>query len=143
MNIEELAKIKHAAPCSNRDFDFFYSGLECNVLLAQKCAACGRLRNPPSPMCGACGSFDWTPQQLSGRGTVYSYLIHHYPPLPGFDTPHPVVLAELDEGVRFIGALRSDQREAVAIGAPVTIEFVRRNGVALFQFVLALGPGHE
>jgi uncharacterized OB-fold protein len=141
MNIEDLTKIKHSAPCSNRDFDFFYSGLEGDALLAQKCSACDKLRNPPSPMCGECGSFEWTPQRLSGRGSIYSYLIHHYPPLPGFETPHPVVLVDLEEGIRFIGALRGEQREAVAIGAPVTIEFVRRNGIALFQFVLGTGAG--
>ena len=128
---------RHFAPCSNQDFDFFYAGLERKVLLVQKCAACARLRNPPGPICGECGSFEWTAQPLSGRGTVYSYMIHHHPPLPSYDTPHPVVLVELEDGVRFLAALKAEDREGLTIGAPVTIDFVRRGDVALFEFKLA------
>jgi uncharacterized protein len=136
MSVDELAETKHSAPCSNQDFDFFYQGLERQQLLVQACSGCGQLRNPPSPGCGDCGSLDWTAKPLSGRGSVYSYVIHHYPPLPGFDTPHPIILAELEEGIRFLGALRADQREAVAIGQPVEVEFIRRDGFATYQFVL-------
>ena len=45
---QKLGPNGHNAPCSNKDFDFFYRGLEEGQLLAQKCAACGVLRNPPS-----------------------------------------------------------------------------------------------
>jgi uncharacterized OB-fold protein len=127
---------KHNSPCSNQDFDFFYSGLEGQQLLAQKCGGCGKLRNPPSPMCGDCGSLDWAAVKLSGKGSIYSYMVHYHPPLPGFDTPHPVVLVELEEGIRMLGGLKPEQRDAVAIGKPVDIEYIRRNDVALFQFAL-------
>jgi len=110
LSATEQQQPKHSAPCSNHDFDFFYAGLDSQRLLVRKCAGCGVLRNPPSPMCGDCGSLDWTAEQLSGRGTVYSYIVHHHPPLPGFATPHPVVPAELDEGIRFLGALKAEQR---------------------------------
>ena len=136
MSVTELSRTPHKAPCSNQDFDFFYSGLEDQALLAQKCAGCGRLRNPPSPMCGDCGSLDWSVEPLSGRGAIYSYMVHHHPPLPGFETPHTVVLVDLDDGIRFVGPLRADQRAAVAIGARVSIDYVRRDGIALFEFVL-------
>jgi uncharacterized OB-fold protein len=132
----EQQPAKHKAPCSNHDFDFFYAGLEDQQLLVQKCSGCGELRNPPSPMCGECGSLEWSAVQLSGRGTVYSYIVHHHPPLPGFEMPHPVVLAELEEGIRFLGAGRAEQRDQLAIGKPVSVEYVRRDGVALFQFAL-------
>lgn len=136
LSATEQQQPKHSAPCSNQDFDFFYAGLEDQRLLVQKCGGCGELRNPPSPMCGECGSLVWSAEPLSGRGTVYSYIVHHHPPLPGFETPHPVVLAELEEGIRLLGALKTEQRDRVAIGAPVSVEFVRRDGVALFQFAL-------
>ena len=35
----------HNAPCSNRDFDFFYRGLEREELLAQKCDDCGAVHD--------------------------------------------------------------------------------------------------
>jgi uncharacterized protein len=58
------------------------------------------LRHPPGPMCPSCRSTDWDWQVASGRGTCYSYAVHHHPPLPGIDPPHTVVLVDLEEGVR-------------------------------------------
>lgn len=124
----------HHAPGSNRDFDFFYAGLEQGQLLVQKCLGCGTLRNPPSPSCAECGSFDWAAQPLSGRGSVYSFIIHHYPALPTYETPHPVVLAELDDGVRFLAAMDGTPPEAISIGMRVEAEFLRRNNVASIRF---------
>ena len=71
-------------------------------------------------------------------GLVWVYMGERAeaPPLPGFEMPHPVVLAELEEGIRFLGPLKAEQRDRVAIGLPVSIEFIRRDGVALFQFVI-------
>jgi uncharacterized OB-fold protein len=127
----------HSAPGSNRDFDFFYTGLERGELLVQKCNGCGELRNPPSPACPHCRSLDWTAVAMSGRGSIYSYVIHHSPPLPSFKTPHPIALAELDEGVRFLAAMDGTPPEAIAIGARVVAEFIRRDGVASVRFRLA------
>lgn len=139
MSANEQLSQQHSAPCSNQDFDFFYAGLEANQLLVQRCSGCGTMRNPPSPMCGTCGSLEWSAVPLSGRGSIYSYIVHHHPPVAGFETPHPVVLAEMAEGIRLLGALRTEQRASVAIGLPVAVEFVRRDGVALFQFAIIEG----
>lgn len=127
----------HKAPCSNRDFDFFYRGLEEGRLLVQRCDACDRLRSLPSPACGACGAFDWHPVALSGDGVIYSHVIHHHPPLPGFATPHPVALVEMREGVRLLGAMDGTDPASVAIGLPVQVEFLRRGDVAAYRFLLA------
>lgn len=137
MNSQAEADKDHNAPCSNRDYDFFYAGLERNVLLAQSCSSCGTLRNPPLPSCPSCLSLEWAPRQLSGRGTIYSYIVHHYPPLDGFASPHPVAVVTLDEGVRFTGALDGTAPQEVAIGLPVEAEFVRRGDFASFRFKLA------
>jgi uncharacterized OB-fold protein len=134
---DDKAAEVHRAPGSNRDFDFFYVGLERGQLLAQKCQGCGELRNPPSPACPTCHSQDWAAEVLSGRGTIYSYMVHHHPPLPAFATPHPVVIAELEEGVRFLAAMDGTPPEAIAIGLPVEAEFLRREDVASFRFRLA------
>jgi uncharacterized OB-fold protein len=136
MAIEPQASRGHSAPCSGEDFDFFYQGLETRQLLVQTCEACGVLRNPPSPSCMHCGSFDWSGRPVSGKGVVYSYITHHHPPLPGFETPHTVVLVELAEGLRLLGALAPDQQDRVSIGSEVSVEFLRREGVALFRFTL-------
>ena len=124
----------HNAPCSNKDFDFFYRGLEAEQVLIQKCTSCGALRNPPSPSCPECRSFEWEAIPLSGEGKVHSFTVHHHPALPGFATPHPVVLADMDEGIRLLGAMDGTSPDAIRIGMPVRFEFLRRENVAAFRF---------
>jgi hypothetical protein len=124
----------HNAPCSNRDFDFFYRGLEAESLLVQSCSACGQLRSLPSPGCDACASLEWEPVELAGEGEIYSYVTHHHPPLPGFSTPHPIALVTMDEGVRLLGAMDGTEPSDVFIGARVKAEFLRRDTVAAFRF---------
>jgi uncharacterized OB-fold protein len=126
----------HSAPGSNRDYDFFFAGLERGELLAQRCGGCGKLRNPPSPACPHCHSQDWTAEAISGRGTIYSYMIHHHPPLPSFGTPHPIAIADMEEGIRFLAAMDGTAPDAMAIGRQVSTEFLRRDGVASFRFRL-------
>lgn len=124
----------HNAPCSNRDFDFFYRGLEEQKLLVQKCTSCGGLRSLPSPGCHNCASLDWEPAALSGEGEIFSYVIHHHPPLPGFDAPHPIALVTMDEGVRLLGAMDGTDPSALKVGQRVKAEFLRRDTIAAFRF---------
>ena len=72
---------------------------------------------------------------MSGRGVVHSYVIVHQPQLPGFTYPLPVVLVELEEGVRLLGNLRAVAPAAVCIGMPVQVEFVEvEPGYVLYAF---------
>ena len=128
---------QNSAECSNRDYDFFYDGLELNELRIQTCDNCGQMRNPPSPMCPKCQSLAWSPRVMSGQGTIFSYTIHHHPPLPGFTSPHPVGVVELQEGIRFVSGLDGIAPEDVAIGVPVEAEFLRRGNLASVRFKLA------
>lgn len=119
---------------SSREFAFFYEGLERGELLMQSCADCSSIRNPPTTMCQKCGSFDWEPVRMSGRGMVYSYTVHHYPPLEGFSLPHPVGVVQLEEGVRVVAGLDGLEIADVEIEKPVKVEFIQRNGQASFRF---------
>jgi uncharacterized protein len=120
--------------CSNKDYDFFYHGLSAGKLLIQRCRGCQRLRNPPSPMCPHCNALAWEAMEMSGLGTVYSYTIHRYPPLPGFELPHLIGLIALEEGVRFVAALDGVALDEIEIGLPVEAEFLSREGVPSIQF---------
>ncbi|AYH43524.1 OB-fold domain-containing protein [Azoarcus sp. DN11] len=124
-------------PHSNRDYDFFYQGLEAGKLLVQKCDGCGTVRNPPGPMCPHCHSLKWTPIECRGTGTVYSYTVHYHPPLPNFDSPHAIVLADMSEGFRLIGGLQGARPEDIRIGMPLVVGFERRGEVSTFHFRLA------
>jgi uncharacterized protein len=111
-------------PPVNRDNEFFWDGVQERELRIQRCTSCKTLRHPPGPMCPACQSLDWDFIVASGRGTVYSHVIHHYPPMPQFGSPHNVVLVELEEGVRFVSNLVAVANADVKIGLPVQLTFV-------------------
>lgn len=105
----------------------YWQGCRSGELRVQRCTPCGRLRFPPRPMCPRCQSFRaaWVP--VSGRGTVFSWVVAHAPLLPVFAelAPLVVLLVELEEGqdLRIVGNLLGEGREQVAIGMPVEVAF--------------------
>jgi uncharacterized OB-fold protein len=62
---------------------------------------------------------------MSGRGTVYTFTVTHYPQFPGFQTPFVVALVELEEGPRVVSNLIDVDASQVTIGMPVEVAFVR------------------
>lgn len=120
-----------AARLRDKDFGFFFEGLQHGRLLVQQCAGCGVIRNPPAPMCAECNSLEWEPYECSGRGEVHSYTTHHHPPVPGFQTPYTVVLADMEEGFRLIGMLHPD--DEATIGTRVAAQVAPANGNFRFR----------
>jgi uncharacterized protein len=112
-------------PVVSLDTTFFWVGAAAGELRIQRCPACGALRHPPGPACPSCGSDkqDWV--LASGTGTVFSYVVHHHPPVPGRQLPYVVALVELDEGVRMLGELIDVDPVAVHIGMPVEVALTR------------------
>jgi uncharacterized OB-fold protein len=62
--------------------------------------------------------------EASGRGSVYSFVVAHHPPIPPFEYPNVIVLVELAEGARVVSNLRGVDPGDVAVGMPVQAEFV-------------------
>jgi uncharacterized OB-fold protein len=112
-------------PVVSQDTAFFWEGTAAGELRIQHCPTCGRLRHPPGPMCPACGADkqDWV--VASGGGTVFSYVVHHHPQVPGKRPPFVVALVELDEGVRMLGELIETDPGEVRIGMPVEAALTR------------------
>lgn len=106
------------------DSAFFWEGIERDELRIQKCASCSRLRHPPRPMCPYCRSIGHDFVVSSGRGEVYSFVVHHRPQVPGREHPFAVVLIELDEGTRIVGNVIDCAPADVFIGMPVKVAFV-------------------
>lgn len=109
-------------PAVTADTAFFFEGARNGKLLVQRCCQCGRLRHPPTPSCPQCRSLEWEPAELSGRGTLYSFVVVHHPQVPAFDYPLVVGLAELDEGVRLVADLVGVAPDEVRIGMPIVVE---------------------
>jgi uncharacterized OB-fold protein len=121
----------------------FWSGAARGALLVQTCADCGQRRIPPRPMCPGCRSLrhQWVP--LSGRATIWSFVVAHPPLLPAYQAlaPYNVVTVALDEDprLRLVGNLvaRPDgpineiDPATIRIGAPVRVVFQQVGDVFL------------
>ena len=108
------------------DTAFFWAGTAAGELRIQHCASCGALRHPPGPMCPACGApSDGGYVIAAGSGEVFSYVVHHHPPVPGKQLPLVVALVQLPEGVRMVGEMPGLRPDLVHIGLPVRATFAR------------------
>jgi hypothetical protein len=114
-----------------QDDDFFWEGVDQDKLLVQSCADCGTLRHPPAPMCAKCQSLAWDAKPLSGRGTIYSWLVSKHPTKPDA-TPRTVILVDLDEGPRFVSNIV--EGESVEVGDRVRLTFGDVRGARLPLF---------
>ena len=113
-------------PAYSPDTEFFWAGTRRGELRIQRCGACGALRHPPGPACLSCGVSEKQEYQVAaGTGTVYSYVVHRHPPVPGKQLPIVIALVELTEGVRMLGELHGVSPEQVRIGLPVRVTFAR------------------
>jgi uncharacterized OB-fold protein len=144
-------------PDNDSEWTEFYVHARAHRLVVRKCAECGLMRYPPMHTCPWCMTLGWTWQELSGRGTIYSYEIVHHAIQPGFRelTPYPVVLVELDEqrgrptpdeSLRIIGNLvkpdfTPEAEAQVGIGRRVRVLFQDlADHIALPQFTLTDEP---
>jgi uncharacterized protein len=129
-----VADAVRPAPILTDDNAVFWDAAREHRLVAQQCASCARLRHPPRPMCPHCRSLDVDIVELSGRGTVYSFSIIHYPPTPFFDYPVLAVLVDLDEGIRLVSNLVDVDLASIEgtalVGARVFVDWVRAGGDA-------------
>jgi uncharacterized OB-fold protein len=112
-------------PLVTPDTAFFWVGTAAGELRIQRCESCGALRHPPGPCCPACGSLNQGYVVAAGTGEVFSYVVHHHPPVPGKRLPMVVALVQLPEGVRMVGEMPGVTPDLVRIGLPVRATFVR------------------
>ena len=110
-------------PASSRDTAFFWEGVKAHELRIQKLAD-GSLQHPPVPAVWQDPAAPVEYAVASGRGTVYSFVVHHAPKVPGRTLPFVIALVELEEGVRMLGELRGVEPAAVEIGMPVRATYI-------------------
>jgi hypothetical protein len=112
-------------PVASPDTEFFWAGTAVGELRVQHCDGCGARRHPPGPVCPSCGTMSAGYVVAAGTGEVYSYVVHHHPPVPGKKLPVVIALVQLPEGVRMTGELVGAGPDQVRIGLPVRAEFVK------------------
>jgi uncharacterized OB-fold protein/acyl dehydratase len=121
---EENLRPLRPRPALTQDNAFWFEGARQHRLLIQRCKECGTLRHPPRPMCSECRSYEWDVVDASGRGTVYSFVVNHYPQVPAFDYPLAVGLIELEEGTRLVANVIGVEPGDISVGMPVEVEWV-------------------
>jgi uncharacterized protein len=113
------------APLVDDDGRPFWEAAARGELRMQACAACGRLRFPPRPMCPSCRSTrtDWP--LMSGYGSVWSFVVAHPPLLPAYTAlaPYNVMVVALDEdpALRLVGNLVTSDEGPINEVDPATI----------------------
>ncbi|QVI28986.1 bifunctional MaoC family dehydratase/OB-fold nucleic acid binding domain-containing protein [Mycolicibacterium neoaurum] len=120
---EDLDPDKLMRPSSSRDTKFFWDGVNAHELRIQR-RPDGTLQHPPVPAMWADKDAPADYVVSSGRGTVFSYVVHHAPKVPGRTLPFVIALVELEEGVRMLGELRGVDPAQVKIGMPVTATYI-------------------
>ncbi|MCV7129676.1 MULTISPECIES: bifunctional MaoC family dehydratase N-terminal/OB-fold nucleic acid binding domain-containing protein [Mycolicibacterium] len=120
---EDLDPDKLMRPASSRDTQFFWDGVNAHELRIQR-RPDGTLQHPPVPAVWQSQDAPIDYAVASGNGTVYSYVVHHAPKVPGRTLPFVIALVELDEGVRMLGELRGVDPDQVEIGLPVRATYI-------------------
>lgn len=110
-------------PAASRDTQFFWDGVNAHELRIQK-RPDGTLQHPPVPAIWQDKEAPIDYVVASGKGTVYSFVVHHAPKVPGRTLPFVIALVELEEGVRMLGELRGVDPTTVKIGMPVQATYI-------------------
>ena len=122
-------------PASNSSTDWFWDACNIKELRIQSCNECTNLQHPPAVRCLSCGSVSLDSVIATGKGTLHSWAIAHYPQVPAFDYPLIVGLVELEEGVRLVSNVSNVEPEELEIGMPLEVDWLNvDNEFTLHQF---------
>ncbi len=137
-----------AYPTAQIDLDSraYYEGLLRRELRLARCAGCGRLHNPPRPICPFCWSFEIEPTAVAGTGVIdLAMVLQQGPEEQDVSYPYPVVAVGLDEeaGLRLTGTLLDPLAPVEAIGRRVETEWISRGGAPWPAFRLTENGGNR
>ena len=110
-------------PAASRDTAFFWDGINAHELRIQK-RPDGTLQHPPAPALWNDKDVPTDYVVANGKGTVFSFVVHHAPQVPGRTLPFVIALVELAEGVRMLGELRGIDPAKVEIGMDVRATYI-------------------
>ena len=103
----------------------YWQAAQRHELVAQKCAHCANYLFPPTTVCEHCLSTDlvWTP--LSGKGSVWSFIVMYQQYYPSFadDIPYNIAVVRTQEGPKFLTNLVGIANDAITVDMPVEVVF--------------------
>jgi hypothetical protein len=94
-------------------------------LALPKCEDCQKFWFPPSRTCPHCLSANFSFQNVSGKGKIFSFVTFHRVYRPAFtnDVPYVVALIELDEGPRLLSNIMGVTHDQVKCEMRVEVVF--------------------
>lgn len=115
----------------------FWEAMHRGELRLQRCKDCRHVWYPAGTNCPKClsTSFEWGP--MSGRGTVWSFIVYHHCWHRGFEKeiPYNVAMIQLEEGPIVITNIVDAKNAAIKVGMPVKVVFEpATDEVTLFKF---------
>lgn len=130
-------------PMPDRDTQPFWDAAANHRLMVQHCRHCDRWIWQPKPLCPICHGDDATWEEISGEGTVASWIAPQPPLLPALSdvAPFAVVLVDLPESIRMTGMLVEHDGallravpaalKELKIGRPVSLRWRQQRGWTL------------
>jgi uncharacterized protein len=112
-------------PTPTRESQPYWDGLREGRFMLQHCAACGRVRHYPRPVCPHCFSMQSEWREASRAGTLHTWTVCHHPFNFFFKqaAPYTVALVDMEAGVRVNAPLRGVPPDQLEIGAKVRLDF--------------------
>jgi uncharacterized OB-fold protein len=112
-------------PLANERTQPFWDAAKQQRLMAPRCSNCGKFRMPPTRFCSGCLSQDLDWVELSGLGTVFTFIIVRHPLNPKAADYVPFMPAAVDADgapdMRFISNVVDCEPEEVEIGMRVKV----------------------
>jgi uncharacterized protein len=114
----------------------FWDGARRNELWLQRCEGCHGYLFYPRYLCTRCGSGKLRWEQVSGRGTVFTYTVARRPTHPAFAdrVPYVIAVVELEEGPKLTTNIVGCEPVDVSIGLRVRATFEDAGDVTLINF---------
>lgn len=117
----------------------YWEAAKRHELVIQRCKKCGEYRHPPTEGCPFCQSTDVEWARLSGKGTVFTFIVDHRNEVPGFDGQYVFAFVTPVEVKRDTVRLTCNILECdphdVYIGMPVEVMYKEiKPGITLPQF---------
>lgn len=129
-----LVQPPHATP----DDAFFWNAVAEGRLALRRCAACGRVQQPPTPLCPACGADDHETFAPDPHGRLLSWVVPRHP-AAALPEQSIIALVELTCGARLVTNLRDADPAVLRMDLPVEMFVDILDGVALPQARPAAG----
>lgn len=123
----------------------YWAAAAAGRLEIQRCVACATCYFPPAPICPHCTSRHVAWEQMSGRATLYSYVITASPwPQWNHSGPMSVATIALEEGPRLISTIVDCEQTPAALRIDMPLVATWRafgDGPKLLCFAPVMGAG--